>query len=78
MPRARLARISPIDNTTLCAHCQRCGRRSILGQADARIANDAVPQDAARLRCDMCGGRRVKLFRAQGPIEILAFINGRM
>jgi len=26
----------------------------------------------------MCGGRRVKLFRAQGPVEMLAFINGRI
>lgn len=71
-------RIDPIEQTTLCAHCQRCGRRSILGRADVLAANAAEPPDSARLRCDMCGGRRVKLFRAQGPVEMLAFINGRI
>lgn len=31
-----------------------------------------------RLRCDMCGGRRVKLFNARGPMEMLAFLSGRL
>ncbi|MBB3772815.1 hypothetical protein FHS55_003440 [Angulomicrobium tetraedrale] len=31
-----------------------------------------------RLRCDMCGGRRVTLFNASGPVEMLAFLSGRI
>ncbi len=35
-------------------------------------------EPAPRLRCDMCGGRRVKLFNARGPMEMLAFLSGRL
>jgi hypothetical protein len=37
------------------------------------------PDEAApRLRCDMCGGRQVTLFNARGPVEMLAFLSGRI
>ncbi|MCK0209173.1 hypothetical protein MWN33_14145 [Starkeya koreensis] len=63
----------------LCAHCQRCGRRSALGRADAGALEARGPDEPApRLRCDMCGGRRVKLFNARGPTEMLAFLTGRL
>lgn len=69
-----------IDRTSLiCAHCPRCGRRSALGHADAGMLTAQTPGESApRLRCDMCGGRRVKLFNARGPMEMLAFLSGRL
>lgn len=69
-----------IDQTTMfCAHCPRCGRRSALGRADTATLTASVPgEPPPRLRCDMCGGRQVKLFRANGPVEMLAFLNGRI
>jgi hypothetical protein len=63
----------------ICAHCQRCGRRSALGTGDATALEEADPTEPApRLRCDMCGGRRVTLFRARGPMEMIAFLSGRL
>ncbi|MBS7546038.1 hypothetical protein KHC19_23325 [Ancylobacter oerskovii] len=62
----------------LCARCLRCGRRSILGrseQLDALPDADGAPP--ARLRCDICGGRRIEIVHAQGPTEVVAFISGR-
>jgi len=78
-PLARWEAAIPDPTSMLCAHCERCGRRSALGRADtdaieARTADEAPP----RLRCDMCGGRRVKLFHARGPTEMLAFLTGRI
>ncbi|MCJ8141298.1 hypothetical protein MKI84_00010 [Ancylobacter sp. A5.8] len=61
----------------LCAHCLRCGRRSVVGRSSNALlaeSEDGKP----RLRCDMCGGRNVKLFQAQGPVEMLAFLSGRL
>jgi hypothetical protein len=69
-----------IDRTSmLCAHCPRCGRRSAIGRADTgALAEFSADAPAPRLRCDMCGGRRVKLFNARGPMEMLAFLSGRL
>lgn len=62
-----------------CAHCPRCGRRSALGRADESLLMARLPDEPApRLRCDMCGGRRVKLFKASGPMEMIAFLAGRL
>ncbi|MCS0496177.1 hypothetical protein [Ancylobacter mangrovi] len=61
----------------ICAHCQRCGRRSALGRGDSTLLT-VLEEDAPRLRCDMCGCRRVRLFRARGPAEMLAFLTGRI
>lgn len=64
------------DNSTLCARCLRCGRRSILGRS-AQLAALPEGENGGRLRCDICGGRRIELVRAQGPTEVIAFISGR-
>ncbi|TCK28745.1 hypothetical protein EV667_2757 [Ancylobacter aquaticus] len=67
------------QSSMLCAHCQRCGRRSVLGRVDtAALTSTANGEAPPRLRCDMCGGRQVKLFNANGPVEMLAFLNGRI
>ncbi|WP_029348941.1 hypothetical protein [Bosea sp. 117] len=61
---------------TLCAECLRCGQRSILGRALPQLAGGAMPE-GGRLRCDLCGGRRVRLVPARGPAEIIAFVARR-
>ncbi|MCK0196841.1 hypothetical protein MWN34_07935 [Ancylobacter sp. 6x-1] len=46
--------------------------------ADHRSDRAAEPlPEGQRLRCDMCGGRRVKLRRVASPAELVAFIAGR-
>lgn len=66
----------------LCAECLRCGRRSILGRgADAgalALPDPAAPGKAERLRCDMCGGRRVRVVKTASPAELVAFVAGRI
>lgn len=63
----------------LCAECLRCGRRSILGRLNALAdeRDQPAPVPAGRLRCDMCGGRRVRLVRTENPAALVAFIAGR-
>lgn len=61
----------------ICAHCERCGRRSALARGSSTFLA-APDEEAPRVRCDMCGCRRVRLFRANGPVEMLAFLNGRI
>jgi hypothetical protein len=63
----------------LCAECLRCGRRSILGRTNALAdeREERVPAPAGRLRCDMCGGRRVRLVHTANPAALVAFIAGR-
>jgi DNA-directed RNA polymerase subunit RPC12/RpoP len=63
----------------LCAECLRCGRRSIIGRSNT-LADDSEQAAAAppgRLRCDMCGGRRVRLVRTDSPTAMIAFVAGR-
>ncbi|MFT0859709.1 hypothetical protein [Ancylobacter sp. G4_0304] len=63
----------------LCAHCLRCGRRSVVGRSSSALLSESEGEGGKpRLRCDMCGGRNVKLFQAQGPVEMLAFLSGRL
>ena len=62
----------------ICAHCQRCGKRSALGQGASGTLAPPKEEATFSLRCDMCGCRRVRLFEAQGPAEMLAFLTGRM
>ncbi|QJP12248.1 hypothetical protein G3545_00380 [Starkeya sp. ORNL1] len=63
----------------LCAECLRCGRRSIIGRGNtlADEREQPTPAPAERLRCDMCGGRRVRLVRTESPTAMIAFIAGR-
>ncbi len=62
----------------LCAECLRCGRRSILGAPAAALAETPDPAiPSPRLRCDLCGGRRVRVVRPAGPMELIAFVAGR-
>ena len=66
------------ETGTICARCHRCGRRSILGRSEQLGAlPDTSGTMAVRLRCDMCGGRRIELVHALGPTQIVAFIAGR-
>lgn len=63
----------------LCAHCRRCGRRSAVARGDQNTLAAPGPDEAApRLRCDMCGARQVTVFNARGPVEMLAFLSGRI
>lgn len=64
------------EPSMLCAECMRCGRRSILGRALPEIAEPATPS-SGRLRCDMCGGRRVRVVQTDNPMQLVAFIAGR-
>lgn len=71
----------------ICAECARCGRRSILssraagtiGRAFEEAEGDPLPAHAAplRLRCDLCGSRRVTVVRFSAPFEAIAFVAGR-
>lgn len=65
------------ESITLCAHCLRCGRRSIVARGATLSALPDEASAAPRLRCDMCGGRRIRLHPAHGPVELLAFMTGR-
>lgn len=61
----------------LCAECLRCGRRSILGKAETVALEREAPPAGSRLRCDMCGGRRVRVVRTESPTALVAFVAGR-
>ena len=64
----------------ICAECDRCHRRSILsgrGEDEDRLG-DSGQTASLRLRCDLCGSRRVRLVRVASPFEAVAFINGRL
>lgn len=66
----------------LCAECSRCRRKSILGLAPADVYLPA-PHDpggaaaGARVRCDLCGSKDVKLIRVASPAEAVAFVTSR-
>lgn len=61
-----------------CAECLRCGRRSIIGRVNTLAdERDSAAAPAGRLRCDMCGGRRVRLVRTESPAALVAFVAGR-
>ncbi len=63
----------------MCAECLRCGRRSILGRhAESTIEAPDRAARERRLRCDMCGGKRVRVVRTASPAELVAFIAGRI
>lgn len=67
----------------LCAECSRCRRKSILGlaPADVHLPTPDTPTAAergARLRCDLCGSKDVKLVRVASPAEAVAFVTSRM
>ncbi|QTL05421.1 hypothetical protein J5J86_09110 [Aquabacter sp. L1I39] len=67
----------------LCAECSRCRRKSIIGLAPAdvylpRPADAAGAAQGARLRCDLCGSKDVKLIRVASPAEAVAFVTSRM
>ncbi|GGF73993.1 hypothetical protein GCM10007301_37250 [Azorhizobium oxalatiphilum] len=63
----------------LCAECPRCHRRSILGKPSADITDQTAPEPpaGAKLRCDFCGSKNVKLIRFDSPMEALRFANTR-
>lgn len=65
----------------ICAECGRCGRRSILSShaPEALLtASDAdEPELPARLRCDLCGSRRVQVVRFSSPFAAVSFVTGR-
>ncbi|MGU3493857.1 hypothetical protein ACLBXM_07435 [Xanthobacteraceae bacterium A53D] len=67
------------DGTMLCAECPRCHRRSILGKpsADITAQGPEEPPANAKLRCDFCGSKNVKLIRFDSPMEALRFANTR-
>lgn len=68
----------------LCAECPRCRRRSIIGMAkpdpyleDASATPKEGASTGARLRCDLCGNRAVRILSFTSPIEALRFTTGR-
>ncbi len=64
----------------LCAECPRCRRRSIIGKPPAAITDAPAPEppEGARLRCDVCGSKNVRVVRFASPIEALRFANNRI
>ncbi len=68
----------------LCAECPRCRRRSILGKPSAELTHEPAPEPAAapatgaRLRCDFCGSKDVRIITFASPIEAVRFANQRM
>lgn len=65
----------------LCAECDRCRRRSILSPKESQAGSPLVAgpgADAARLRCDLCGSRRVRLVRFASMFEAVGFVTGRL
>ncbi|OYX14592.1 MAG: hypothetical protein B7Z15_03410 [Rhizobiales bacterium 32-66-8] len=64
----------------LCAECPRCRRRSIVGLGKQHLTDEPpLPEtDTAKLRCDICGSKDVKLHRFVSSIEALRFTNSRM
>ncbi len=70
----------------LCAECPRCRRRSIIGMAkpdpyiedtSAAAGEKEGAQPGARLRCDVCGSRAVRIVSFSSPIEALRFTTAR-
>lgn len=63
----------------LCAECLRCGRRSIISREATPVIASPEPaaEPAEKLRCDMCGGHRIRLVRTESPASLVAFIAGR-
>jgi hypothetical protein len=65
-----------------CAQCSRCRRKSIIGLAPADVYlptpdGSGAGEGGARLRCDLCGSKDVKLIRVGSPAEAVAFVTSR-
>ncbi|MFG1346347.1 hypothetical protein V5F59_15745 [Xanthobacter autotrophicus DSM 431] len=69
----------------ICAECGRCGRRSILSAKPSVALAETVPPTAnavadeppPRLRCDLCGSRRVRVVRFASVFDAISFVAGR-
>ncbi|MFG1300178.1 hypothetical protein V5F49_10335 [Xanthobacter sp. V3C-3] len=64
----------------ICAECGRCGRRSLLSDRQAPAPRTLLPgpgEDTPRLRCDLCGSRRVRVVEFDSPFAAVSFVTGR-